>query len=228
MVNGMVILELEHRPNGIHIPAQDAAGKTKSRVNVLSAVRGPVVVHGIIEVGGHDLALGDAAQGVRSHESAKVDGLKIGLRRQAESLHAALSIGVSQSHPGKTAAQRIAGEHREPGRVLLKVLKQGLRVRGLRKSVRIQAAVISCKPRLIVLVVTLEDGEPGGNGSVKNVRLGKSKGVELIESSPLELKTQRLTQPEEIVGGIVHAHKIARQSAHAPREANGVSPFFLN
>ena len=126
----------------------------------------------------------------------------------------------SEAREGKLA-KRVLGENRE-ARAVLHVILDILRIdaHGLLKQDGFLAG-------LIEIIARGKKRETGGDGPVKEIRLGKTKHERARQASKLRGECERLAKAEEVVGLISEAHETAGQAADAALQANGLLAFFL-
>jgi hypothetical protein len=102
---------------------------------------------------------------------------------------------VGDGQPGeREALDRVAGKHRKAGGVLRVILNElGVDADRLSES---QGFLLG----LVEVVAAAEDGETGGNGAVKEVRLGEAKHEASLQVAELSGESQSLPETQEIVG----------------------------
>ena len=112
------ILEVDGRPDSLHVAAQEAARKVRRNEQAAPGSGRNRVVHRVVSVGGRDVAGADSRQRIRPSHAAEVDVLEIAVGGWSLRLDVRDFESVSDPEPGETAPQRVAGGNRSAFAVL--------------------------------------------------------------------------------------------------------------
>ena len=179
-------------------------------------------VHGEV---GEDLAGDDAFQRIGPGNTAEGEEFEqvFGCRTQRQQCGAVQRIGNPDAL--ERVAQGIAertGESDARLRVVLQVLQHGVgQIQGL-------AAENGKLARLVIAYFVVVNVKAKLQRPVKHVRLRKAEADGAGEVPDAGLNLQRLTQAEEVVGGVVDAHERAFQPADASVQADAVLALFMD
>src|SRR2546423_15137781 len=103
------VLDVQRRPDGIHVAAQDATREIHRREDAAARSGRDRVVDRIVRIRGNDVAGVNAVQRIRTGDTAEVDVLKVRLSRRGPRHDVAFVIAVCDADAGETVLDRVAG-----------------------------------------------------------------------------------------------------------------------
>src|SRR5713226_1066722 len=198
LIDRMEILGLEDVSDGIDVAAERPALKTHRIKETLPAGGVNRVVDRIVGDRRGQAAGDNAGQSRRAGNVAELDKAKQRRGRRTERGDVALaqSVGETDAREGKTA-QRVAREHGEALAVLVVVLRDvGIYIDLLAEQNRSFAA-------LVEIELAVEKTEAGGDGAVKQVRLGEAEQEVALAIAEFRGEGERFSDAQEIVGLVV-------------------------
>src|SRR5205823_4998117 len=171
---------------------------------------------------GSDGAGDDSVQGAGTGDAAE---LHLG-EQELGGVVKCRDVGARQSVLQANAGEReladgIAGEKSEAGAVLIVILNE------LRVDADGLAGQESGLAGLVKLVAAGKNRETGGDGPVKEIRLGKSEEETARKIAELRGKSKSLAQSQKVVGLIGKANEAAGQAADATLQTDGLLALFL-
>src|SRR5437667_4542517 len=167
LVHRMVVLPIHNIGDALDVAAE--ARKPQGIKVALSTGGIDGIVDGVVGNGGSDGAGDDSVQRAGTGDAAELHLGEQQLGGVVERGYVGARQSVLQADAGeRELANRIAGEEGEAGAVLIVILNE------LRVDADGLAGQESCLAGLVKLVAAGKNRETGGNGPVKEVRLGKS------------------------------------------------------
>src|SRR5438045_1079402 len=191
-VDRMVVLPIDNIGDALDVAAEP--GKSK-RIKVALAAGGiDGIVDGVVGDGGSDGAGDDSVQRAGTGDAAELHLGEQELGGVVERGDVGARQSVLQANAGEgELADGIAGEKREAGAVLIVILNE----------LRVDADGLASQERglagLVKLVAAGKNRETGGDGPVKEIRLGESEEETAGKSAELSGKSKRLAKPQEAV-----------------------------
>ena len=221
------VLGIYGRPEGIHVPAQNAAGVIEGEEQAPAAGGRNGMVHGVVGIRRRDVAGPDPGQRIRSGHAAEIDVLEVIVGGRGQRFYVGDVEAVSDSDLRETPPQMGARGNRKPVAVL-DVVQQVTRAQLViqRDQVRPRqnrglAALVEIEPAQI-------DHEAELNRPVQEIRLGEPQPDGPHTGAELRIEGQRFAQPEEVVGGVVEPHEAARDAGNAAVQPDGVFAALLH
>src|SRR2546430_8550238 len=191
----MVVLPINIIGDALNVAAEP--GKSKRIKVALSAGGIDGIVDGVIGDRGSDGAGDDSVQRAGTGDAAELHLGKQQLRGVVKRGNVGARQSILQADAGeRELANRITGEKREAGAVLIVILNE------LRVDADGLAGEESCLAGLVKLVATGKNRETGGDGPVKKIRLGKCEEETLGKIAGMGAKRKSLAQGQKDVGRI--------------------------
>src|SRR2546430_290954 len=220
LVHRMVVLPIHNIGDALDVAAE--ARKPEGIKVALSTGGIDGIVDGVVCDGGSDGAGDDSVQRARTGDAAELhlSEQQLGGVVECGDVGAREPILQANASEGKLA-DRIAGEEREAGAVLIVILNE----------FRVDADGLAGEERglagLVKLVAAGKNREPGGDGAVKEIRLGKSEKKTARKIVELRRKGKSLAKTQKVVGLIGEADEAAGQTADAALQADGLLALLL-
>src|SRR5438876_6402650 len=198
LVHRMVVLPIHNIGDALDVAAE--ARKPEGIKVALSTGGIDGIVDGVVCDGGSDGAGDDSVQRARTGDAAELhlSEQQLGGVVECGDVGAREPILQANASEGKLA-DRIAGEEREAGAVLIVILNE----------FRVDADGLAGEERglagLVKLVAAGKNREPGGDGAGKEIRLGKSEQKTARKIAELRRKGKSLAKTQKVVGLIGEA-----------------------
>src|SRR5438876_5931783 len=220
LVHRMVVLPIHNIGDALDVAAE--ARKPQGIKVALSTGGIDGIVDGVVCDGGSDGAGDESVQRARTGDAAELhlSEQQLGGVVECGDVGAREPILQANASEGKLA-NRIAGEKSEAGAVLIVILNE----------LRVDADGLAGQERglagLVKLVAAGKNRETGGDGPVKEIRLGESEEETAGKIAELRGKSKSLAKPQEVVGLIGEADEAASQAADAALQTDGLFALFL-